>query len=359
MRSVLFCALMGCLLPKLALGAPPAYRLQTVTDALTSPWCVAFLPGGDFLATELAGALKRINADGTRVSEIAGVPQVYYAGQGGLFDVLVHPRFADNRVLYLSYAQGTPKDNGVAIMRARLSGNSLEDAKVIYRNAARKDTPVHYGGRMAWAEDGSLLLSSGDGFDYREAAQDRTSELGKLIRITEDGASAPGNPFANAPNVWSYGHRNPQGLAVDSRGQVYMHEHGPRGGDEVNVIQQGLNYGWPAITYGIDYNGAKVSPYTEWDGMEQPVHYWVPSIAPSGLAVYEGEAFPQWRGDLFVGALVDQEVRRLHMKDGQVVSETSMFSELNARVRDVRMGPDGALYLLTESPGRLVRVVAQ
>ncbi len=359
MRSVFWLFLLACLLPRMTFADAPAYRLQTVTDALTSPWCVAFLPGGDFLITELAGGLRRVSADGARVSEIADTPPVYYAGQGGLFDVLLHPGFSDNRLVYLSYAEGTAKDNGVAILRARLADRRLQDSKVIYRSASRKDTPMHYGGRMAWAADGSLLLSTGDGFDYREAAQDRSSELGKVIRITEDGASAPGNPFVDAPNVWSYGHRNPQGLAVDSHGRVYLHEHGPRGGDEVNVIERGLNYGWPAITYGLDYNGAKVSPYTEWDGMEQPLHYWVPSIAPSGLAVYEGRAFVQWQGDLFVGALVDREVRRLKLEGGRVVSETPMFAELDARVRDVRAGPDGLLYLLTESPGKLVRVVPE
>ena len=198
------------------------------------------------------------------------------------------------------------------------------------------------------------MLTTGDGFDYREAAQDIDSGLGKILRMREDGSAAPDNPFPGSPYVYSYGHRNPQGLAVSSDGVIWMHEHGPLGGDEVNRIEAGINYGWPAITHGLDYSGAKVSPYTEWEGMAQPEYHWEPSIAPSGLAVYEGELFPQWRGDLFIGALVDREVRRMDLENGRVVGEEVLFEELEARVRDVRVGPDGALYILT--PDKITRV---
>lgn len=347
---------LGCLLvarPALATD----YTLTTVTDALQAPWCVAFLPDGSYLVTEQRGVLKRVSEDGRTIEEIAGVPPVYYAAQGGLFDVLLAPDFAATGALYLSFAHGTAAANATAVARATLSDTQLNNVSLVHTVVPSKDTPVHYGGRLAWLGDGTLLLTTGDGFDYREAAQDRRSQLGKILRMTRDGQPAPGNPFTDAPYVWSYGHRNPQGLAVARDGTVYQHEHGPRGGDEINVIEAGVNYGWPAIAYGVDYNGAKVTPYTSWPGMAQPLHYWVPSIAPSGLAYYEDTLFEQWRGSLFIGALVNKEVRRVHIDQAGTIHETAMFSELGARIRDVRVGPDGALYILTnEEHSKLVRV---
>ena len=335
------------------------YRVETVAEDLSNPWCLAFLPYGDLLVTERAGKLKRIGASGRSVDIVTGVPEVYFAGQGGLHDVILHPDFEDNAILYLSYAEGPAGTNGTAVARARLAGNDLVDLEVIFRVSPRKDTPVHYGARMAFLDDGSLLLTTGDGFDYREAAQDVTSQLGKVVRMNDDGSPASGSPFPGSPFVWSYGHRNPQGLAVAEDGTVYLHEHGPRGGDEINVILPSVNYGWPAITYGIDYNGAYISPYSVWEGMEQPIHYWVPSIAPSGLIVYEGDLFPEWRGDLFVGALVDKEVRRLEIQDGKVIGEESLFTEIGARIRDIREGPGGAIYLVTDGdPGSIIRILS-
>ena len=330
------------------------YRVETWTDGLEQPWSIAFLPDGGALVTELPGQLRRIKPDGTAGAPLGNVPAVYFAGQGGLFDVALHPGFQSNRLLYLSYAEGRPGDNGTAVARARLGRESLEDVEVIFRNFTRKDTPVHYGGRLAFLPDGSLLLTTGEGFDYREAAQDLDSGLGKLLRMDDEGKPAPGNPWPASPYVYSYGHRNPQGLAVDSRGVIWLHEHGPRGGDELNRIEKGANYGWPAITYGLDYSGAIISPFTERKGMAPPEKYWVPSIAPSGLAIYSGPLFPQWQGDLFIGALVDREVRRVAMRDGRAVQEEALFGELDARIRDVRNGPDGALYLLT--PDKVVRI---
>lgn len=331
------------------------YRLETFASGLSLPWCIAFLPDGSALVTELGGQLRRIDASGQVGEAIENVPAVYFAGQGGLFDVLVHPQFNRNSLVYLSYAQGGPKNNGTVIARGKLVENRLENVAVIYRNAPRKDTPVHYGGRMAFLADGTLLLTTGDGFDYREAAQDVASGLGKVIRIKDDGSAAFGNPFTEFPYIYSYGHRNPQGLAVSRSGRIWLHEHGPRGGDELNRIEAGVNYGWPAITYGLDYNGSIISPHTEWEGMAQPEHYWVPSIAPSGLTVYEGDLFPEWKGDLFVGALVEREVRRLDLVNGEVVAEEVLFGELDARIRDVRVGPQGALYILL--PDKIVRVL--
>jgi glucose/arabinose dehydrogenase len=331
------------------------YRLDTWAEGLDLPWSLAFLPDGSALVTELGGTLRRIDAQGRAGEPIGNVPKVYFAGQGGLFDVVLHPDFADNRLVYLSYAEGHRRDNGTAIARGRLAADRLEDVEVVFRNFTRKDTPVHYGGRMAFLPDGTLLLTTGDGFDYREAAQDIASGLGKLLRMRDDGTPAPGNPFPDSPFVYSYGHRNPQGLAVDEQGVIWLHEHGPRGGDELNRIEAGANYGWPAATHGLDYSGAVISPFTERPGMAGPVRVWSPSIAPSGLAIYRGGLFPQWQGDLFVGALVDREVRRLQMSGDQVAAEEAVFSELDARIRDVRNGPDGALYVLT--PGAVVRVL--
>ncbi len=334
------------------------YQLQTISDELSHPWSLAFLPDGDMLVTERAGRLRRVSPDGVIGPAIAGVPLVYFAGQGGLQDVVLHPAFAQNGIIYLSYADGSSHDNATAVARARLSENRLENVDVIYRVSPGKDTPVHYGARMVFLPDGTLLLTTGDGFDYREAAQDISSGLGKTIRLNDDGSPPSDNPFPDSPYVWSYGHRNPQGLAISASGTVYLHEHGPRGGDEVNLIQPGRNYGWPVIAYGVDYNGAYVTPFTERDGMEQPIHKWVPSIAPSGLAVYEGHLFPEWNGDLFLGALINREVRRLEIKDGEVINEESIFSEIDARIRDVRCGPDGALYIVTDGdPGRIIRVI--
>jgi glucose/arabinose dehydrogenase len=331
------------------------YRVETYADGLSLPWSIAFLPDGSALVTELGGQLRRIDASGQLGEAIENVPKVYFAGQGGLFDVLPHPEFSQNGLVYLSFAEGSPKNNGTAIARGKLVQNRLENVAIIFRNATRKDTPVHYGGRMAFLADGTLLLTTGDGFNYREAAQDVSSGLGKVIRINDDGSPATGNPFPESPYVYSYGHRNSQGLVVSRLGIIWLHEHGPRGGDELNRIEAGVNYGWPAITYGLDYSGAIISPYTGLEGMMQPVHYWVPSIAPSGLAIYEGDLFPEWKGDLFVGALVDREVRRLDLVNGAVAAEETLFSELDARIRDVRSGPDGALYILTS--GKIVRIV--
>jgi len=345
-------ALLACVLTAGAQAAD--YRVETWTAGLDLPWSLAFLPDGSALVTELGGTLRPVSASGEAGDAIANVPPVYYAGQGGLFDVVLHPKFGVKRLVYLSYAEGEAGDNGTAIARGRLVGNELQDVRIVFRNFSRKDTAVHYGGRMAFLPDGTLLLTTGDGFDYREAAQDVGSGLGKVLRMNDDGSAAPDNPFPGSPYVFSYGHRNPQGLAVSARGDIWLHEHGPRGGDELNRIEAGVNYGWPAITYGVDYSGGVISPYTEWVGMAQPEYYWVPSIAPSGLSVYEADLFPRWRGDLLLGALVDQEVRRLDLEGGRVVGEESLFEQLHARIRDVRVGPEGALYVLT--PDRIVRV---
>lgn len=346
------------LLAALAAGAAHAgdpYRIETWAEGLDQPWSLAFLPGGGALVTERPGTLREVSANGEVAAPLGGVPAVYHAGQGGLFDVVLHPDFANNRLVYLSFAEGTPDDNGTAVARGEYRDGSLANVTTIFRNFSRKDTAVHYGGRLAFLPDGTLLLTTGEGFDYREAAQDVHSGLGKVLRMSDDGRPAPGNPFPDSPYVYSYGHRNPQGLAVAPDGTVWLHEHGPRGGDELNRIEAGANYGWPAVTHGVDYSGAVISPYAEWPGMVSPLWDWTPAVAPSGLLFYQGAAFPQWRGDLLAGALVGRDVRRLRLEGGTPVEEELLFDEVDARVRDVREGPDGSIYLLL--PDRIVRVL--
>ena len=338
------------------------YKLEVVAEGFEYPWCIAFLPDGEMLVTERRGRLLRIASDGQVSKPISGVPDVFVRGQGGLFDVLPHPNYESNRLVYLSYAHGGAKANATRVARARLDGNALRDLDVVFTIRPSKNTAQHYGGKMAFLPDGSLLLTSGDGFDFREQAQNTASLIGKVVRIEADGSIPDNNPFvakAGAdPAVWTYGHRNAQGMVVDPlTGTVYLHEHGPRGGDEINVLVAGSNYGWPAVTHGVNYSGAQVSPYRELPGMVDPIKVWIPSIAPSGFAIYRGEKFPDWDGDLFVGALVDRELRHLDMLDGRVVGEQALFSELGERIRDVRLGPDGLLYLVTDSKsGKILRV---
>lgn len=343
-------------------GGRPGTRVEVVASNLNHPWSLAFLPDGGVLVTERNGGLKRIA--GGKVVPIAGVPRVYEAGQGGLFDVVLHPEFAANRMLFLSYSHGSKAANGTRVARARLDGDRLADVTVIYTATPLKKGPVHFGGRMAFLPDGTLLLTTGDGFDFREYAQKKDSPLGKTMRITVDGKVPADNPFlkdAKAQSaIFTLGHRNPQGLAHDTmRGITFSHEHGPRGGDEVNILTRGANYGWPVATHGMDYSGATISPYTEYKGMMQPLLHWTPSIAPSGLAVYRGAMFPEWEGDLLVGALVDRAVRLVSLsEDGRrVEGQDWLFREVGARIRDVRVAPDGSIWLTTDDPaGQVLRV---
>lgn len=361
--------LMGAALAGLSLhgaaraqGAPRPYQVTEVARGLDHPWSIAWLPDGRALVTERVGRV-RVLQDGRLSAPVTGVPPVFARSQGGLFEALPHPRFAENRLVYLSYAYGDRRRNATRIARARLDGNALRDLRVIFEVAPLKDTPVHYGGRMAWLPDGTLVMTTGDGFDYREAAQRRDGLLGKIIRIRDDGSIPPDNPFVGRPGarpeIWSLGHRNPQGLAHDaSTGRLYAHEHGAQGGDEVNIVVRGRNYGWPIATRGRDYSGAAISPFRRYPGMEEPVLDWTPSIAPSGLAVYRGPLFPQWDGDLLVSALAGKHVRRVDLdRAGRVIGEERLFEELGERIRDVRVGPGGAVYLLTDAEnGRVLRV---
>jgi len=347
----------------LLLSAPVAAEtVETIASGLHHPWSLAFLPDGRTLVTERSGRLSII-AKGARPQAISGVPPVYVAGQGGLFDVVLHPRFAQNKLLYLSHSGGTPGANATRITRARLEGNALKDVRTIFEVSPTKDTPVHYGGRMAFLPDGTLVMTTGDGFDYREQAQRLGSGLGKIVRLNDDGTVPASNPFAGRAGAqgatFSYGHRNPQGLAVDPvTGWLWAHEHGPRGGDEVNNIVRGANYGWPVATLGRDYSGASISPFKRYKGMRDAAVVWVPSIAPSGLAVYRGALWPEWQGDLIVGALVNKEVRRIDLDaKGRVLGQGRIFPTISARIRDVRVAPDGAVWVTTdEDAGKVLRV---
>lgn len=338
------------------------YQITAVAEGLDHPWNLTFMPDGSILVVQLPGEI-RVLRDGVLAPEpVAGVPEVFFKSQGGLFEVLPDPDFAENGYVYLSYAHGTPGENGTRVARARFDGQSLSDLEVIFEATPKKDTPVHYGGVMTFLPDGTLLVAVGDGFDYREQAQRLDNDLGKIVRINRDGSVPEDNPFVGRdgarPEIWSYGHRNIQGLIYDdASGRVIEHEHGPRGGDEINIIEPGKNYGWPVITWGMDYSGARVSPYTEYEGMEQPLLHWTPSIAPCGFTLYRGNIFPQWEGDLFVGALAGQHVRRVDMENGEVVAQEELFADLGKRIRDVATGPDGYLYLVTDGEdGSVLRV---
>ena len=337
------------------------YKIESVADGLSHPWAIAFLPDGDMLVTERPGRLRRITNGKLRQESIGNLPEVYVGGQGGLFDIILDPGFETNHRIFLSFSSGSKSANATRVVSATLEGNSLQDIRTIFTALPTRDTPHHFGGRLALMPDQTLLVTVGEGFDFREQAQFLDNHLGKLIRINTDGTVPADNPFTGRddalPEIWTYGHRNPQGLLVSVDGTVWLHEHGPRGGDELNRIEPGKNYGWPAITHGMDYSGAYVSPFTEAAGMEQPVIDWTPSIAPAGFCEYQGDAFPDWQGNLFVAALAEKSVRRLHMENGRVKSQEIMFTELKQRIREVRAGPDGYLYLLTDSEeGQVLRV---
>ena len=338
------------------------YSIETVAEGLSFPWAMAFLPDGDMLVTERSGQLRRISKGELQPEPIANVPEVHADGQGGLLDIILDPAFESNHRLFLSFSFGSKSANALQVISARLDENRLEDITILFTASPTKDTPHHFGGRLALMPDQTLLITVGEGFDYRERAQSLDNHFGKLIRLNKDGTVPKDNPFVERegalPEIWTFGHRNAQGLLVSADGTVWLHEHGPRGGDELNRIEPGKNYGWPAITHGMDYSGAYVSPFTEAAGMEQPVLHWTPSIAPAGFCEYTGHAFPDWQGNLFVAALAEKSVRRLVMKNGQVQSQETMFTELEQRIREVRVGPDGYLYLLTDSDeGQVLRVL--
>ncbi|HWC04234.1 MAG TPA: PQQ-dependent sugar dehydrogenase [Methylomirabilota bacterium] len=343
-------------------SASGVVRAETVTGGLEHPWGLAFLPDGRMLVTERPGRLRIV--DRGRASEpLGGVPPVAARGQGGLLDIALDPRFAENRLVYLSYAEPGPSGTaGTAVARGRLGEGRLDGVQVIYRQRPKVQGPNHFGSRLVFARDGTLFVTQGDRFTYRDGAQDLSVDFGKIMRINSDGSVPADNPFVGRPNarpeIWSYGHRNVQAAALDPRtGQLWTVEHGARGGDELNHPEAGKNYGWPVITYGIDYSGAKIGEGTARPGMEQPVYYWDPVIAPSGMTFYTGDAFPGWKGSALVGSLRPGLLVRLTLENGRVTREERYLGDLGERIRNVRQGPDGLLYLLTDSSdGRILQV---
>jgi glucose/arabinose dehydrogenase len=351
--------------------ADTGFRQTTIVEGLERPWSLAWLPDGTILVTEKAGRLRVIRNGKLEPTPIAGVPEVMSAGQGGLMEVSIHPEFASNRLVYLTYSHGTENENRTRVARATLDGNALRDLRVIFEVSQTKSGGQHFGSRILWLPDGTMLVAIGDGGNppvelagdlIRKQAQNLRSHLGKIVRLNDDGSVPRDNPLVTAPNadpaIWSYGHRNIQGMAFDPTTQrVWATEHGARGGDELNLAEAGKNYGWPLVTHSEEYFGGKISAERSRPGLIDPKVVWTPATAPSGLAFYTGDRVPAWQGDLFAGGLVSRDVRRIDLDAaGNVRSQQAI--EIGQRVRDVRQGPDGLLYVLTDDAerGRLIRL---
>ncbi|TCT13677.1 glucose/arabinose dehydrogenase [Tepidamorphus gemmatus] len=341
-------------------------RVETVARGLEHPWGLTFLPDGAMLVTERPGRVRLVAADGSMSDPIAGAPQTRAFGQGGLLDVALHPDFASNGLVYFTFAELDGGSAGTAVARARLVRTEgapprFEGLQTIFRMNRKSSGNRHFGSRLAFAPDGTLFVTIGDRGEM-ERAQVATDHAGSVLRIADDGAVPPDNPFADGaaaePEIWSFGHRNPQGAAIHpDTGALWTVEHGPRGGDELNIPRRGANHGWPVISYGVHYSGRTVGEGTEKEGMEQPIHYWDPSVSPSGLMFYTGDVFPDWRGDLFTGGLSGQVLVRLELDGERVTGEERLLGDLGMRIRDVRQGPDGHIYLLTDSgDGRILKL---
>ena len=341
------------------------YKFETILSNLDDAWSFEFLSEDKIIYTEMPGKLKIASLSDGSVVTLRNVPKVQYASQGGLSEVVLDPDFESNKKIYLSYsAKNSDGKSTLYLMSAELNEDSLENNKIIFEAKAPRRIPVHLGAKIAFLEDGTILLASGDGFDHREKAQTLDNHFGKIIRINKDGTIPTNNPFVNVegalPDIYSYGHRNMQGLIVTKSGQIFEHEHGPRGGDEMNLIEPSLNYGWPAITYGIDYSGAVISPFTEKEGMEQPLFHWTPSIAPSDMIFYEGNRYPKLKNSFLVTALVSKDVKQVTFSESGKEVQESLFSELNSRLRNIQASPDGLIYLMTDGPrGKLIKVVPE
>ena len=338
-------------------------KLTPVIDA-EFPWGLAFLPNGDLLFTERENGLKYVAGGTGEATPVTGLPPALAEGQGGYLGIALDPDFGTNRLVYIAYSQGTPEDNGTAVIKGRLSddNSTLENVTQIFR-ADSRDTTAHFGGRLQFANDGTLFITLGEGFKYMKKAQDLGITHGKIIRINADGSVPADNPFVGRdgakPEIWSYGHRNVQGLYYDkASGVLYETEHGPKGGDEFNIIHPGANYGWPVITYGVNYDGTIITEDTEKEGMEQPLTYWVPSIAPAGLTRLTSDVYPGWKGDFFAGGMngpAGLELVRIRVEDGKVTQRENLFKD-EYPIRDVAQGPDGHLYVATKDFDGIFRV---
>ena len=362
-RLALLGAMLGlCAAPALS---QQSFEVETVTHGLEHPWSLAFLPDGRFLVTERPGRLRLISPEGDLEPEpLAGLPDDIHAeAQAGLKDVVLAADFEQSGELFLSYACGSAAANTTCLARARLADSGLEDLEIIFRADPTREGSVHYGGRILVLPDATLLLTLGDGFSYREQAQNRGNHIGKVVRLNPDGSVPADNPFVADPGtrdeIFTLGHRNPQGIVHDPvNDRIIAHEHGPRGGDELNILRAGNNHGWPLITTGLDYTGARITPFTDLPNLTRPILTWTPALAPSGMTLYDGFLFPEWEGDLFIGGLAGQSVRRVRLDGEQVVTEETLLDDLGMRFRDVRTGPDGAIYLLADrEDGSLLRLV--
>lgn len=335
------------------------FTIDTLTSELKFPWGIAFLPDGRILVTEREGNI-RIIKDGKLLDEnITGVPAVYANGQGGLLDIQLHPNYGENGWIYLSYAKPGEGGGGTTIARAKLNGNTLTNLEELFSAQPFTKSEVHFGCRIAFDGKGYMFFSSGER-GKMENAQDLGNHLGKILRLHDDGRVPTDNPFVNTagakPEIWSYGHRNPQGLVYDADTEtLWDHEHGPKGGDELNKVEKGKNYGWPKITFGINYDGSSITDKTAMEGMEQPITYWVPSIAPCGMARITSDKFPNWKNNLLIGALAHQLIARVEIENGNYVSQEKLLQKV-ARVRAVAQSPDGFIYVATESPGMLLKL---
>ena len=348
-----------------------SFRVETIATGLQNPWALAFLPDGRMLVTERPGRLRIVGKDGKLSPPVAGLPPIAAVGQGGLLDLMLAPDFSQSHILYFSFAEprGTPgqvNPNSTSVASARFVEDKgtakLEDVKVIFRQEPAYPGGFHFGSRIAIARDGTLFITTGER-NLKTPSQDLKQDLGKIIRINTDGSIPKDNPFVGRkdarPEIWSYGHRNVQGAAIHPvTGKLWINEHGPKGGDEINIPAKGKNYGWPVIGFGVDYSGAIIHESTSKPGMEQPIYHWTPSIAPSGMAFYTADAFPKWRGSLFNGALALAHLNRVELDGEKVVKEERLLEDLKLRIRDVRQGPDGFLYLLSDArDGKLLRLV--
>ena len=337
-------------------------EVETIARGLEHPWGLAFLPDGRMLVTERPGRLRLVSKDGTLSGPLSGVPAVQAAGQGGLLDITLSPEFAEDRLVYLSFSDPEGDRAGTAVARGRFTGQGLEGTEIVWRQRPKVQSPLHFGSRIVFRGDGTMFVTLGERFNYRQRAQDLTATIGKIVRIRPDGSIPDDNPFvgrSNAlPEIWSYGHRNVQAAAMEpGTNRLWTVEHGARGGDELNHPEPGKNYGWPVITYGVDYSGAKIGEGVAKEGMEQPVYYWDPVIAPSGMTFYTGDAYPDWKGDAFVGSLTPGQLVRLRIRNGKVEGEWRYLDDLGERIRDVVQGPDGLLYVVTDSEdGRILRL---
>jgi glucose/arabinose dehydrogenase len=339
-----------------------AFRTETLALGLDHPWSLAFLPDGRLLVTERNGGLRLVTPGRAPSPPLTGVPRAEAVGQGGLFDLALAPDFATSHVLYLSYFEASGPGARITVVRAVLGADALSAVTPIFHAEPALQGDANLGGRLAISPDHHLFITVGDRFDARDQAQSLGSDVGKIVRLNLDGTVPADNPFQGRPGarpeIWTLGHRNPQALAFDAQGRLWAVEHGARGGDELNLIRPGVNYGWPVITYGEDYSGEPIGHgITQQAGLEQPVYYWDPVIAPSGMAFYDAALFPAWRGSLFVGALRGQHLTRLTLTNGRVTGEENLLEDLHERIRDVRVGPEGALYILTDNDdGRVLRL---